>query len=168
MTRGDHGDLARLPRRVVTDEDSAALLALIGGCFAEYPGCVLDLPGIDAWMLAPASAYSGTGGQLWVVELDGHVVACIGYQPAGPGRIELKSLYVGAAARRSGLGAHLVGVVEAAGRVTAATVVQLWSDSRFADAHRLYERLGYRRGTQTRRLGDPSDTTEFFFDRPLA
>lgn len=168
MTRGDHGDVARLARRPATDEDSEALIALVGDCFAEYPGCVLDLPGLDAWMLAPASAYAGTGGELWVLELHAQVVACVGYKPTGPGRVELKSLYVAATARRAGLGARLVGVVEEAARDAGAHAVQLWSDSRFTDAHRLYERLGYRRGAQTRSLHDPSDTTEFFFDRPLA
>ncbi len=156
-----------LPLRAATDDDSAAIVALIGSCFDEYPGCVLDLPGVDAWMRAPASAYDGSGGQLWLVELDGMVVACVGYKPTGPGRVELKSLYVAAAARRRGLGARLVGAVEQAARASGASVVELWSDSRFTDAHRLYERLGYRRGAQTRRLHDPSDTTEYFFVRSL-
>lgn len=156
-----------LPLRPANDEDSAALIALIVGCFAEYPGCVLDLPGIDAWMRAPAAAYAGTGGQLWVVEAEGALVACVGFKPSLPGRVELKSLYVGAAARRRGLGARLVAIVEDAARSGGATAVELWTDSRFADAHRLYERLGYRRGPQTRQLHDPSDTTEYFFDRPV-
>lgn len=154
-------------RRPATDADSTALVALIGGCYAEYPGCVLDLPGIDGWLLAPASAYAGAG-RLWVVELDGVVVACVGHKPTKPGRVELKSLYVAATARHCGLGAGLVSVVEEAARAAGASVVELWSDTRFADAHRLYERLGYRRGKRTRQLHDPSDTTEYFYDRRLA
>lgn len=169
MTQGDREEPSPLAVRHAADYDSAGLISLIGGCFAEYPGCVLDLPGIDAWMLAPASAYNA-GGRLWVVELDrdGELVACVGYKRSGRGRAELKSLYVAAAARRSGLGARLVGVVEDAARSAGAGVVELWSDTRFVDAHRLYERLGYRRGTHTRHLHDPSDSTEFFFDKPLA
>lgn len=154
--------------RPVTDDDSAAIIALVGGCFAEYPGCVLDLPGLDAWMLAPASAYAGSGGELWVVQLEGGIVASVGYKPTRAGRVELKSLYVAGVARRGGLGARLVGLVEDAARRAGATEIELWTDSRFTAAHRLYERLGYRRGPQTRQLHDPSDTTEFFFDRPLA
>lgn len=188
MTQGHREEPSPLAVRHAADYDSAGLISLIGGCFAEYPGCVLDLPGIDAWMLAPASAYNA-GGRLWVVELDrdivardgdivardgdtvardGELVACVGYKRSGRGRAELKSLYVAAAARRSGLGARLVGVVEDAARSAGAGVVELWSDTRFVDAHRLYERLGYRRGTHTRHLHDPSDSTEFFFDKPLA
>lgn len=153
--------------RTVTDGDSPSLIALIGGCFAEYPGCVLDLAGIDAWMLAPAAAYAGSGGQLWVLPRDGALVACVGYKPTGSGGVELKTLYVAAAARRGGLGARLVGMVEDAARADGVRAVELWTDSRFADAHRLYERLGYRRGRQTRQLHDPSDTTEFCYAKDL-
>ncbi len=153
--------------RPVTDADSADLIALIGGCFGEYPGCVLDLPGLDAWLLAPASAYAGSGGGMWVLDLDGRVAACVGYKPTAPERVEVKSLYVDAGARRSGLGARLVDLVEDAAVTRDATVVELWTDSRFTDAHRLYERLGYVRGSQTRQLHDPSDTTEFFYAKVL-
>jgi hypothetical protein len=45
--------------------------------------------------------------------------------------------------------------------------MELWSDTRFLDAHRLYERLGYRRTGRTRELHDLSDTVEYEFDKPL-
>ena len=154
--------------RAATDADSADLIVLIGAAFAEYPGCVLDLPGIDAWMRAPGTAYEGTGGQLWVLPGAAGLRACVGYRPIAPDRMELKSLYVAGSARRRGLGRRLVALVETAARDLGARTVQLWSDSRFLDAHRLYESLGYRRGSRTRRLHDPSDTTEYFFERDLA
>jgi GNAT superfamily N-acetyltransferase len=148
-------------RRPAADTDSAALIDLIGGCFAEYPGCVLAVDEEEPWLRRPASGYPG---QLWVVELDGPVVACVGYKPHGS---ELKNLYVSAKARRGGLGSWLVGVVEEAARAGGATSIRLWSDSRFLDAHRLYGRLGYERTGATRELHDLSDTTEYEFARPL-
>jgi hypothetical protein len=42
-----------------------------------------------------------------------------------------------------------------------------WSDTRFTDAHRLYERLGYIRGG-TRDLGDVSRSVEYFFEKAIA
>ena len=160
----------RRPLPVVRDlreSDSEAIVALIGGCFAEYPGCVLDLDDLDRWMLAPRSSYDAWGGRMWVVELDGRLVACCGVKPLGGGAVELKSLYVAAAARRRGLASELVGLVEAQAREWGATRVELWSDSRFADAHRLYEGLGYRRLAETRELHDPSGTTEHAFAKDL-
>ncbi len=140
---------------------------MIGGCFAEYPGCVLDLPGIDAWMLRPAASYDVPGAQLWVGTVDGDVAACVGIKPSGPQVAELKSLYVGAPARRRGLGARFVGLVESAATELGADTVELWTDTRFGDAHRLYERLGYRRGAHTRDLHDPSGTTEYHYTKQL-
>jgi GNAT superfamily N-acetyltransferase len=87
-----------------------------------------------------------------------------------PGRddvVELKSLYVSAKARRQGLGELLTGLVEEEAVRRGARAVELWSDTRFADAHRLYARLGYRRLPHTRELHDLSDTTEYSFRKEL-
>lgn len=156
--------------RPVRDSDSAALVALIGSCWAEYPGIVLDVDGEEPWLRAPASAYRRWGGRMWVLVPDGGdgPVACVGVKPHGPGVVELKSLYVAAAARRRGLGSRLTRMVEEEARRSGALRVELWSDSRFADAHRMYERLGYRRTGNTRDLHDLSHTTEYEFVRDLA
>ena len=138
--------------RAVTDDDAAAVQELIGGCFAEYEGCVLDVDGIDAWMRAPATADDRT---MWVVPgPDGRLTASVGHAHG-----ELKSLYVTASARGRGFGESLVRVAERAG------AVRLWSDTRFTDAHRLYDRLGWCRTGEERDLHDPSDTTEWEFAR---
>ncbi len=159
-----------LVRRPVRDEDSAALIALIAGCWSEYPGCVLDVDAEEPWLRSPATAYAGTGGAMWVVQRDGAgdgtVLACVGLMPHG-GHAELKSLYVARAGRRQGLGGRLVALVEAEAVARGATTVELWSDTRFADAHRLYERLGYLRTGRRRELHDLSNTTEYHFAKPV-
>lgn len=152
--------------RPVRDDDAPAVQALIGGCFAEYPGCVLDLPGIDAWMRAPASQRGRGDAQMWVVEGPEGVLASVALAPGATG-IELKSLYVTVAARRRGYATALVGLVERGGRERGAATVTLWSDTRFVDAHRLYASLGYRKQPGSRLLHDPSDTREWRFDKDL-
>lgn len=144
--------------RLVRDSDSAALIELIGACFAEYPGCVLSLDE-EPWLREPASAYQRIGGQMWVVTVNDAVVACIGLRLR-----ELKNLYVAAQARRGGLGSRLVRLVESA---AGPGELRLWSDTRFVDAHRLYERLGYWRTGSMRELHDLSDTTEYEFAKQL-
>lgn len=145
--------------RPVRDEDAAGVQDLVGGVFAEYDGCVLDLDregALDSWMLAPASTADRT---VWVLpgEADG-LDACVGVGPADPdgarGRRELKSLYVRATARGSGRGALLVHLAERAG------ADHLWTDTRFSDAHRLYARLRWTDTGERRDLHDPSGTTE--------
>lgn len=156
--------------RPLRRDDSGPLIALIGGVYAEYAGCVLDLPGIDADLPRMRDAIDEAGGAFWVVERDGEVVACVGWAPRAvdgrPGG-ELKRLYVRADQRGSGIGQWLVLRVEEAARADGAEVIELWSDTRFLDAHRLYTRLGYRPTGETRELHDPSDTTEYRFVRDL-
>lgn len=156
--------------RPVGDHDSAQVAELIGRCFAEYEGCVLDPEGVDSWMAAPATSYAAKGGQFWVlVAVDGSMLAaCVGWAPALPDQVELKNLYVRAAARRQGLGARLVALVESAARARGVQAVVLWSDSRFDDAHSLYEGLGYRRTGHQRALHDPSNSLEYEFVKELS
>lgn len=154
--------------RPVRDDDADGMIALVEAAYDEYPGCVLDLPGIDADLVAPATSAREADVVMWVVTDAGRVVGSVGAGPRAPeGEVELKRLYVAASHRRRGLAAGLVELVEQRARELAATHVELWSDTRFADAHRLYERLGYRPTGRTRHLGDPSDTTEYHFRREL-
>ena len=153
--------------RDVRDDDAAALIELIGGCWSEYPGCVLDIDAEEPWLRAPAAAYARWSGRMWVVELDGVVRACVGLKPLEAGVAELKSLYVAAPARRRGVGERLTRLVEAEARRLGCTRIELWSDTRFAAAHHLYERLGYTRLPHTRDLHDLSNTTEYAFARSL-
>ncbi len=179
-----------LPVREMRGSDADAVITLVAGAYAEYPGCVLDLPGVDADLPELADRLRAAGGRGWVVTDDDLVVACVGLAPVDrPAverraahtsgdtdprdgdrgtRIELKRLYVAASHRRRGVGRALVELVEHhAVRDHDAVAVELWSDTRFVDAHRLYEACGYVPTGRTRRLHDPSDTTEYEFVRPL-
>lgn len=154
--------------RRARDTDADGLLTLIGGVFDEYPGCVLDPDELDADLFAWRSHLDAYDGDGWVVvDEDDAVVACVGVAPLDRRTVELKRLYVAPAARRRGMGAALVRLVEEWARDHGRVDVELWSDTRFADAHRLYERLGYVPDGDHRQLHDPSDTTESHFVRTL-
>lgn len=160
-------DLARL--REAEDADAPALAGLIGGVYAEYPGCVLDLPGVDHDLTGIRSHLASLGGRLWVLPDADGLVACVGYAPPQDdgGRFELKRLYVRADARRSGIGSALTHLVTEVASTLQGGELELWSDSRFADAHRHYERHGWTQLPETRDLHDPSNTTEFHFVRAI-
>ncbi|HEY2703513.1 MAG TPA: GNAT family N-acetyltransferase [Candidatus Dormibacteraeota bacterium] len=153
--------------RAARDDDAGGLVALVGACWAEYPGCVLDVDGEEPHLRRIASAYAEWAGEVFVAEEAGVVVGSVGWVPSGAAGIELRMLYVAAAARRRGLGARLAGLVEDAARGRGAAVVELWSDTRFHDAHRLYARLGYARSARTRELHDLSNTVEHHFRKRL-
>lgn len=153
--------------RDARDDDSDGLIRLIGDCFSEYPGCVLDVEGEAPELISPATWHKEAGGRLWVAEGDGTIVGCVAILPEAERSAELKKLYVSSEARRLGLGARLCGLVEAEARRRGATTVMLWSDTRFEDAHRLYEGRGYERGPDTRELHDASKSVEYYFRRSL-
>lgn len=170
MTQASIGPLSdmHIEIRDARDDDAAGLIALIGAVFAEYPGCVLELDHEMPQLRAIATAFGEDGGRFWVAEVDGEIVGCAGIAPADdPSGAELKHLYVAKRARRAGLGSRFVAMVEREAVRNGAAFVELWSDTRFLDAHRLYERLGYVRSPQTRELHDLSDTIEFHFLKHL-
>lgn len=154
------------------DGDADQLIRLMADVFAEYPGCVLDVDGEEPDLRAIATAYAGHGGRFWVAESpsDGRIVGMVGGRPLGSadGHWELKKLYVDRSARGTGLGSHLVRLVEAEAARRGAPVLELWSDTRFLDAHRLYQRLGFRRGTELRELHDLSNSVEYHFAKSVA
>jgi GNAT superfamily N-acetyltransferase len=154
--------------REAQDRDSAGLIELIGGCYAEYPGCVLDVDGEEPWLRAPATAYAGWEGRLWVAERGDRLVGSGGFRPRAPGVGGVHHLYVARPARRRGLATRLVGLIEGEAHGRGAHRIDLWSDTRFTDAHRLYQRLGYVRSPTTRELGDLSRSVEYHFAKELA
>jgi putative acetyltransferase len=96
------------------------------------------------------------------------MTGCVGFTPAhAAGGIELRKLYVAKDARRIGLGNRLCELIESEAQRRAAAFVELWSDTRFLDAHRLYEKRGYVRGPQTRELHDISSSVEYFYRKDL-
>ncbi len=154
--------------RPVRDDDSLDLIALIARCWSEYPGCVLDVHGEEPDLLAPASAYQRAGGILWVAEGRGGIAACGGVRPSSAdGTAELIKLYVDPTWRRRGLGRALSERIERRAREMGATRIELWSDTRFETAHRLYVTLGYEDLGETRDLHDLSDTTELHYAKSL-
>ena len=150
--------------RVGRDEDSEGLIALVGGCFEEYEGCVLDLDGIDADLIAPATAFNGQGGRFWVAAVAGNIVGSIGYTLKDQGAtVELKKLYVNHEFRRRGLASRLYDLVHGAAVDHGAKAIDLWSDTRFLEAHAFYLSKGFELLPESRHLNDPSNTTEYHF-----
>lgn len=153
--------------RDAKDDDAPDLIDLVAGCYAEYEGCVLDVEGEVPELLAIATSHGKAGGRFWVAESGGKVMGSVGLVPAGNGTVELKKLYVSREARRIGVGARLCSHAEVEARSWGANQIELWSDTRFKDAHRLYEQRGYERGPKTRKLKDKSKSVEYYYKKTL-
>lgn len=154
--------------RDARDDNGDGVIALIALCWSDYPGCVLDIEGEQPELRAIASHFRAVGGHFWVAERDRAIVGCVGAAPVEVSDgFEVCKLYVAHGDRRRGLGGAFVRRVEDAAVAAGSLFVELWSDSRFTDAHRFYERLGYVRQPFIRKLDDLSNSVEYQYRKAL-
>ena len=153
--------------RAGRDSDAADFIALIGACWSEYPGCVMDVDGEVPELRALASYYAAQGGALWAAEDHGRVVGMVATKPLGDGCWEICKMYAYPEQRGSGLARALIEAAEDFARAQGATVMKLWSDTRFDRAHRFYENRSYVRAGAIRALNDLSNSMEFGYAKAL-
>ncbi len=151
------------------DDDAEGFIALIGTCWAEYPGCILDVDGEVPELRALATWFRDQGGKLWAAEQEGRLVGMVGTRPLKEDEAwEICRMYVDAAARGSGLATALLDTAETHARASGAERMVLWTDTRFTRAHGFYEKLGYVRHGSIRILDDISHSLEFRYAKPAA
>lgn len=151
------------------DADAEGFIALIGACWAEYPGCVLDVDGELPELRALATYFAQQGGALWVAEEDGAVAGMVATRPLREDQAwEICRMYVAKAQRGSGLAQRLLSAAEDHARAAGAQRLVLWTDTRFDAAHRFYEKRGYVRQGAIRILDDLSKSLEFRYAKPAA
>jgi GNAT superfamily N-acetyltransferase len=150
------------------DEDADGYIALIGACWAEYPGCVMDLDGEVPELRALASYVGRRRGALWSAEADCRIVGMLATYPEEDGVWTISRMYVDRSCRGSGLADRLLDAAESHAVAAGARRLALWSDTRFERAHRFYERRGYVRTGPLRALNDLSHSIEFRYAKPVA
>jgi N-acetylglutamate synthase-like GNAT family acetyltransferase len=151
--------------RPTIPEDVPGILALIGEIYAEYD-CVLNAELEEQHLLEPGPYFRGHGGEFWVVEEDGKIRATVAvslHDDSG----ELKTLYVHPSLRRQGWGRKLTTLAMDYARAAGKQKMILWSDTRFADAHRLYRNLGFT-DMGIRDLHDSNNSVEYGFEMSLS
>lgn len=160
--------------RPATDADSGQVVSLIAACWVQYPGNILDIAEEELGLCAVASNYAARQGRLWVATLNfpqaEWITGCVGVVPTPynpQAQAELVKMYVHPRLRRQGLARRLAALPEAAAREWGAHTIDLWSDTRFAEAHAFYQALGYTQTGETRDLHDLSHSTEYHFIKPL-
>lgn len=149
------------------DGDAEGLIALVARCWANHPGCVLDLEHEERKLLALATHFAECGGALWVAEDGDAVVGMAAAQPADGAAWEIAKLYVHPDRHGSGLAHRLLDTAEAHAVAQGACRLTLWTDTRFTRAHRFYEKRSYVRSGPIRALDDLSRSLEFSYSKPL-
>jgi putative acetyltransferase len=123
----------RIRRARSADSETAA--AIVRAVYDEY-GFTWDAHGYHADLRDVEAAYA----VFFVAELDGRIVGTAGLT----GRGSLERLYVLPDARGAGAGSALLAAVADEARRLGHTQLEIWSDKRLEDAHRLYLRHGAR------------------------
>jgi GNAT superfamily N-acetyltransferase len=153
--------------RLGRDADGAALIALIWACWSVHPGIKLDVDGEMPQLHALATYYTGQHGVLWVAEAGSRVVGMVAVRPIDLKLWEICQLYVDPPLHGAGLGRALLNHAERHAVAAGAERLELWSDTRFDQAHRFYERQSYVRRGGVRVLHDVSRSLEFGYAKPV-
>jgi GNAT superfamily N-acetyltransferase len=146
--------------------DAPGVVDLIGRVYAEY-GFVYD-PEVEVPDLFRFDRhYAAPGGAFYVVYEAGVVVGSVGVERLDDGSAELHRLYLDARLRGRGTGRALVEAALEWCRAQSILRMILWSDTRFDQAHRLYERMGFRRTGERVLPEDLNQTREYGFERAV-
>ncbi len=142
-------------------EDSAGVVAVVKAVYDEY-GFTWDAEAYHADLYQLAEHYKPPQRTMWVAEDSaGAILGCGGLgvfdqvpgetgvpiQHQGKIRIggtdcDLLRLYVHPIARQQGVGSGLMTRILSEALLRGRTHMEIWSDKKFADAHRLYMRFG--------------------------
>jgi O-acetylserine/cysteine efflux transporter len=147
-------------------EDASGIVQLIGRVYAEYGFVyapeveVPDLFRFDQHYAAPHGAF-------FVVRDGGVIVGSVGVERLEDGSAELHRLYLDGRLRGRGTGRALLEAALEWCRTQNIARMILWSDTRFEQAHRLYERAGFRRTSERVLPDDLNQTREFGFERSV-
>jgi len=152
--------------RLAGSADVPGVVELIGRVYLEYGFVyvpeveVPDLYRFDQHYAAPRGAF-------FVVREGSAVVGSVGVERLNDGSAELHRLYLDAGLRGRGTGRALVETVLEWCRTQKIRRLILWSDTRFDQAHRLYERMGFQRTGERVLPDDLNQTREYGFERPV-
>jgi putative acetyltransferase len=154
---------AEIQIREAADSDGAAITTLIGAVFAEYDGVSFLVEELLE-LRAPASNFRRKGGRMWVAEHEGRLIGSFGIvatHERGVG--EFLKVYLSRESRGMGVAKRLLDRALTFARDRNMTAITLWTDSRFLDGHRFYERHGFRRMPGLRSLHGASQSLEYNF-----
>jgi putative acetyltransferase len=147
--------------RLASQKDSDSVCEVVKAVYDEY-GFTWDPDTYHADLYDLDGFYFDRGDLFWVAELDDKIVGTVALEffdripgtlgtlterPESLPRVagtdcSLERLYVHPEARRAGVGTQLVMLVLDEARRRERTNIEMWSDKRFGDAHRLYGRFG--------------------------
>lgn len=146
----DQANIDALQIREATAADLPALVILLAddalGAFREQT----SEEGLEAYELAMAQIQAQAGNRILVAVLGDEVVGCLqltvipGLAHRGASRAQIESVRIDSHLRGHGLGEKMMRQAIDIAATEGCRIVQLTTDRSRADAHRFYQRLGFR------------------------
>lgn len=152
----------RIRRSVPNDIPS--LSKIIENVFREYSWVYIEKDEVPDFVDFRRHYENDGKARLFTVELEGTpktvIIGCIAlkFNSEGP---YLSRVYLEKAYRGLGLGKWMTNFVIDIARNEGHQTVHLWTDTRFLDAHAMYNRIGFERTTDLRSLHDVNTSFEF-------
>lgn len=164
--------------RLATNADVDEVVRVIRAVYDEY-GFAWEEGGYHADLYDLEGAYFQVGDLFYVAEWEGEMVGTAalelfpkipggqdtvvshnGYRRVAGADCSIERLYVHPNGRRKGIGRALMARVVEDARDKGRTRMEIWSDQKFIDAHRLYERMGAK-VVGERICDDPDESPEW-------
>jgi len=174
----------QLTIREATNDDIEDVVRVIRTVYDEY-SFSWEEDGYHADLYDLEKAYRDAGDTFYIAELDGKIVGTAalelfariegeegtivplkGYQRIAGIDCSIERLYVHPDGRRNGVGRALFDRVINDAKAKGRTTMEIWSDKKFVDAHRLYERMGAK-VVGERLCDDPEQSPEWGLLLPL-
>jgi len=127
--------------RPATNDDCPEIKRVIMTVHDEY-GFTWDAEGYHADLEDIEKAYLAPGGAFWVMELAGGVIATCGVKRRSQELCELYRLYLLSEYRGNGYGGLFFAHSVDWSRESGFGRMDIWSDVKLTDAHKLYEKRG--------------------------
>lgn len=164
FTHSDGRSFILRPARV---DDIPLISDIIQDVFVEYGWTFVEIDELPDFVFYETHYHDPERASLFVLtDETGQIIGSIGLKNAGRGPY-LSRVYLRAESRGHGLGKWMTGVVMEMARSRGFTSIHLWTDTRFLDAHRMYDRLGFRMTGDLRSLHDVNRSFEFKMEAPL-
>jgi GNAT superfamily N-acetyltransferase len=144
--RGELRYEMRVPKVSISPAKAESDIALVRELFIEYAAAIgvdLEYQGFSVELAELPGKYAPPSGDLLIARVNGEARGCVALRALDETTLEMKRLYVRAAARGTGLGKRLVEAAISSARKMGFTELRLDTLATMASAQALYRSLGF-------------------------